>query len=113
MPTPRSAPLGSAMAFSTLFTQAAERDRDAIVDYLLETLQSRQAAGCFLDELDRLIEVLEELPESFPRAQDRYLAALDLRKAPCMNYLVLCRVEGDTVYLMRIFHQAQDYARLV
>ena len=30
-----------------------------------------------------------------------------------MNYLVLYRAEGDTVYLMRIFHQSQDYARLV
>ena len=101
------------MASSVLFTQAAERDRDIIVDYLLEKLQSQQTAERFLDELDCLIGVLEELPESVPRAQDRYLAALDLRKAPRMNYLVLYCAEGDAVYLMRIFHQAQDYARLV
>ena len=113
MPAPRSALSGSAMASSVLFTRAAEHDRDVIVDYLLEKLQSRQAAERFLDELERLIGVLEELPESFPCAQDRSLAALDLRKAPCLNYFVLYRAEGDTVHLMRIFHQSQGCARLV
>ena len=63
---PTAAPCTVARALPVT-CQRSECDRDAIVDYLLEKLQSRQAAERFLDELDRLIGVLEELPESFPR----------------------------------------------
>lgn len=101
------------MACDVYLTAQAERDRDGIVAYLLHRLGNRQAAGHFLDELDNLVGLLEHAPEMFPFSRDDYLAALGLRVAPCMRYVVLYRVRATAVYVEHIFHGSRDYARLV
>lgn len=103
----------SVMAANVYFTKTALRERDHILLYLVDSAGNVSAAASVLDELDRLIEVLEAFPLSFRISEDEALAARGLRVAPCGRYLVLYRVIGDDVYLEHMFHGSQDYARLV
>lgn len=101
------------MACDVRFAPQAEADEAAIARYLAHDLANPQAAGRFLDELEALVAVLEQTPEAFPLAHEPRLAALGYRKVPVMRYLVLYRRNGDAWVITHIFHQSQDYARLV
>lgn len=101
------------MASEVLFTKAAEKDRDLIVLYLFAKLDSPQAASRFLDELDGSIETLGAEPKAFEFARDETLARRKIRRGLFMNYVTPYRVLGNTVVVMRIFHQRQNYARLL
>lgn len=101
------------MAYRARLAESAERDRDRIVLYLLDEFGSPQAAGHFMDELDAVIANLEAVAESFPLAREARVARMGYRKALFMNYIALFKVEGDEANVARIFHQSQDYAKLV
>ena len=103
------------MAYSVLFAQAAEEDRDRIVDYLLCDLDNRQAALHFLGQVDSVTESLESFPLAFPKCEEPRLDALGYRKASFseMNYIVVFKITGLVVVVARIFHTRQDYARLI
>ena len=101
------------MAYEVELSFSAQRDRDRIVEYLLYELKSPQAALRFLDELDRVVELIGFNPELFAVSQEPRLLKLEYRKALVMKYLALYKVEGQTVKVARIFHSSQDYARLV
>lgn len=101
------------MAYSVVFAAEVERDRDAVVAYLIDSLCERNAAARFLGELDAVIDVLEKLPESYPLVYEERLAAMGYRRASFMRYLALFKIDGDRVIITNVFHQSQDYARLV
>lgn len=41
------------------------------------------------------------------------LAARNYRSFPVDNYVYLYKFEHETIYIAHVFHQSQDYARLV
>ena len=43
----------------------------------------------------------------------RELAARNYRSFPVNNYVCLYKFEHETIYIAHVFHQSQDYARLV
>ena len=49
----------------------------------------------------------------YPLVRDARLARGGYRKAALGNYLALYLEKDGTVYIARVFHQSQDYARLV
>lgn len=104
---------GLAMDYSIKLTPAAQRDRDAIIEYLLDKLHAPGSAAKFMDRLDEAIGMLQCAPESFPRSREPRLHKLGYHKAPIMNYLALYRIEGQAAIIVRIVHQTQDYARLL
>ena len=93
----------------------AEADRDAIASYLLGEAEAPRAARRFFDELDRLVESISLVPEAYPLSQDERLARMGYRKASFMSYVLLYRYDDrlGVAYVTNIFHQRQDYARLV
>ena len=101
------------MAYDVVWSFSAERDRDRIVEYLLYDLASPQAASHVLDELDKMIVILSDNPKLFALSAESRLARMGYRKYLFMRYVVLYRVEDRTVKVGRIFHTAQNYARLV
>lgn len=101
------------MNCEVVWSFAAERDRDRAVEYLLYNLKNPQAAGHFLDELDRVIELIGGNPTLFAVSTEPRLARLGYRKCLFMNYIALYKVEDDVVKVARIFHASQDYACLV
>ena len=98
------------MAYNVVWSFSAERDRDRIVEYLLYDLASPQAASHVLDELDKMIVILSDNPKLFALSAE---SRMGYRKYLFMRYVVLYRVEDRTVKVGRIFHTAQNYARLV
>jgi plasmid stabilization system protein ParE len=101
------------MGYSVVFTRAAQRDRDAVVEYLVRTLDNPGAAGRFLDELDAIIENVDSDPCMYEAVQEQRLHRQGYRKALFMNYVAVFRASCDVVYIARIFHKKQDYARLL
>ena len=97
------------MACNIRVTASAERDLDAIVSYLVRELGSPQAAGHLLDEIVRVYRILEDNPMAFPACNQQLLQRY--RKVSVMRYVILCRVDGDTVYVERIFNQLEDYVQ--
>ncbi len=101
------------MGYSVHFTRQALADQAAITEYLVSNLGNPEAARHFLDELEGAVSALERTPEAFAALEEPRLCALDYRKILFMNYVALFRVESDRVFISHIFHQSQDYARLV
>ena len=103
------------MASRLLITQSAEEDRDRIMEYLLNDLQSQQAAGHFLDEMEQTLARICDYLELCALSQDAHLARLGYCTCRFMNYLLVYVFDkaADTVTLGRIFHTRQDYAKLV
>lgn len=101
------------MEYDVIWSFSAERDRDRIVEYLLYDLASPQAAKHVLDALDAMIDALSDNPMLFAVSREPRLQRMEYRKYLFMNYIVLYRIEDDTVKVGRMFHTSQDYARLV
>lgn len=101
------------MAYDVILADEAERDRDLIVGYLLYQLKSPQAAGNFLDSLEKVTEQLEHNPLLYAVSGEPRLASLGYRIYPFMRYVALYRIKDEgEVWIGRIFHASQDYARL-
>lgn len=101
------------MAYSVHFAAEALADQESIVHYLAVTLINHEAAKHFIGELEEIASLLEEMPGAFPFSSEPRLRTLGYQKALFMNYVLLFRTEGKTVYIVRIFHQSQNYAKLV
>lgn len=101
------------MACSVCLADEASRDLDGIVAYLCKVLGAPTSAAGLLDALDAFIDVDGTYPEAHPLCADANLARSGHRKALLKSYVVLYREVGDEAVISRIFHQSQDYARLV
>lgn len=101
------------MAYSVHFASHALADQAEIAEYLMGSLKNPSAARRFLDELEGVVSTLERTPEAFAILTEPRLGALGYRKIPFMNYVALFRTESNRVYITHLFHQSQDYARLV
>ena len=101
------------MPREVVVAEEASRDIDSIIDYLCRGLATPSAASDPLDAYDEFVGVIGAFPEAYPLCDDRYLAGLGYRKALLKNYVALYRVADDAVVIARVFHQSQDYARLI
>ncbi|WP_322150913.1 type II toxin-antitoxin system RelE/ParE family toxin [Paratractidigestivibacter sp.] len=86
----------------------------------LETLHYIEGAPCepsaAVELAGRYIEFAENVgafPEVYPQMREAALQSKGFRKAALKNYLVLYRIDGGIAYVIHLFHQSRDYARLV
>lgn len=101
------------MSYNVVVLDGAQRDIREIVEYLVNVLKSPQAASGFLDEFDRQVDLLKRNPALFAVSQISELAAKSYHTAHIKNYVMLYTVRDETVYITHVFHQTQDYARLI
>ena len=92
-----------------LISAEAERNLEAIADYIAERSPSR--AVSFLEELRTQCLGLAEHPERFPLV-GRY-RRLGIRRRVHGEYLIFYRVHGDEVMVLHILQGAQDYERIL
>ena len=91
---------------------AAEAELSLIVEYL--SFFGASTADDFIDAYESKIESLREGVVEYPLSRHKRLARAGYRVALVKNYIVLYRVVSeDFVFVAHIFHQSQDYARLV
>lgn len=98
--------------FALEITESAESDLDQITDYLSIELCNPQAAAAFLDEVERVSDVLADTPELFPLCSDSKLAELGYRKAIVRAYILVYEIDADAevVRILRFFHESENYA---
>lgn len=101
------------MGYRRRILPRAKEELEEIVLYLSTVLGSPGAARTFLDGFVRQVDALCEHPNMRPLSHLPELAELGYRSAPVGNYLFLYRVTDDEIVIAHVFHQSQDYARLV
>ena len=101
------------MAYKLIITERADELIDRLAAYLVNKLKNPDAASHFLDELETIYNRLEDKPYQFSESKDEYLFLRGYREALFreMKYRVIFRTDGQTVYILGVFHTLEDYAR--
>ena len=99
------------MAYKLNVTEHADELLDNVVHHLIYRLKNKQAAKHLLDGIDSIYDRLEVNPYQFSECRDACLAKKGYREAvvPQMNYIIIFDVETDTVNIIGIFHQLENY----
>ena len=92
-------------------TEPAERDIQAVAQYIAGELQNRQAALRLLDNVEEVISSLKEMPSRYPLVQDEILSASGIRFCSVQNYLVFyaIREKSKTVVIERFLYGKRDW----
>lgn len=93
---------------SVIFSLMAEKDLEAIADYIAQDNPIRSLF--FVQELRKQCLDFGHFPNSHPRFLE---LGKDARIVPYKNYVVLYRVLEDIVSIERILHGARDILNLV
>lgn len=101
------------MACRAVILESAAREYEQVVSYLADVLGSPGAAASFMDEFDRQLSLVRESPEMHALSRMPELAARGYRAMLVGSYVALYKADGDAVVVAHVFHQSQDYARLV
>ena len=99
------------MDYKLVISEHADELLDNLVYYLLFRLKNEQAAKHLLDGIDGIYDRLEINPFQFPLSRDVYLASKGYHEAvvPQMDYIVIFDVREETVNVVGIFHQLENY----
>ena len=70
-----------------------------------------QAANNLMEDINQAFALLEAFAASFSFCEDSYLASKGYRKFALKkhDYLIIYRVEENTVYLVGFFHILENY----
>lgn len=101
------------MAYKLIVTERADKLLDNIIYHLLYCLKSEQAARHLLDELEKIHIRLKENPLQFPLSKDIYLESKGYHEVviPQVDYILVFNIKDDTVNIVGIFHQLENYQR--
>ena len=101
------------MAYNVTITPEARREYEQVLSYLSKVLNSPGAARRFADEFDHQLDSIRDNPELHALSRMPELAARGYRALIVNTYIALYKIAGDSIVIAHIFHQSQDYARLV
>lgn len=103
------------MAYRLIITEHAEELIDKLILYLMFHLKNEQAASHLLSGLEHIYSRLEVNPLQFPICKDKYLAAKEYREAiiPHMNYILIFQILDNSVIIMGVFHQLENYSEKI
>ena len=103
------------MPYNLVITDRADEQTDYLAGYLVNILKNSGAFLHFLNEIDSVYNRLEDNPYQFPPSSDPYLNFKGYREALLseMSYRIVFRIELQTVYIVGIFHDLEDYAKKV
>ena len=95
------------------FLISAQEELDEILEYLTALSGGTKTAVSFLNELEEKMNLVCANPEIFALSKIENLSLLGYRTFFVKKYVVLYFYRDQTVFIAHIFHQMQDYARLV
>lgn len=101
------------MAYRVYESETARKELFRIVDYVEYVLVNPQAAEGIAAAYIALSKKLERFPDMYPACNEPRLHRDGYRKASVGSYVVIYHRDGNDVYVDHIFHQSQDYARLI
>ena len=88
-----------------VISATAKADLVEIGDFI--AVDSRQRAQTFVDELVACCRQLATMPRAFPLVP--HLKAAGLRRRPYRDYVILYRIEDETVQVLRVLHGARRH----
>ena len=97
--------------YTVIRTDDAENDLACYVAYLVRQKRNPQAARNLLDDYDETIDSLENVAGSLAEPSSSKLRERGLKRINFLHhaYLLLHRIEDDTVYVTNVFHQTEDF----
>lgn len=103
------------MAYKLVITEHADDLFDRLVYHLIYRLKNEQAAKHLLDGVENVYSRLEIYPEQFPVSRDTFLAKRGYHEAvvPQIDYVIVFAVRSDTVNVVGVFHQSENYQRKI
>lgn len=101
------------MACPRVILSSAQLEYESIVEYLAVELASPTAAVEFMAEFEHQLNLVCDMPEIHGFSRIPELEAMGYRPMPVKRYAALYRFDGEKIIVAHIFHQTQDYARLV
>ena len=101
------------MSCKPKFLVSAQEELDAILEYLIVLSGGTKTAASFLDELEVKMDLVCANPKIFALSKIENLSVLGYRSFFVKKYVVQYFYRDQTVFIAHIFHQTQDYARLV
>ena len=101
------------MTYKVVFEDSAIVEYVEIVDYLIVTKRSKTAAKNFVDEMQRILDLVKANPDNFGLSKYKKIHKLRYHKVNINNYVMLYKVKSNEVLVVHIFHQSQNYAKLV
>lgn len=99
------------MACNVRIQNTAIRELDETVEYLLSF--GPQTAKSFLNEWEKTLEDLRSGIIEHRLSKFETLAKLGYHTILIKNYIILYYKEEKDIVVAHLFHQSQDYARLV
>lgn len=103
------------MGYKVVMAESAEKALDRFVTYLLFEKKSEQAARNLLNDFEATKISLSNVAGSLKLCDNPKLKELGYRRINFLShrYFMLYRVEENTVYVDGIFHELQDYEKVM
>jgi len=100
------------MTYKVTQSVPADLDLDGIVFYIVGQLKNPKAAGDLLDEYRERLKNLQKTPKLYRLSRIERLARMGYRVFTFGGYLGLFTIDEaeKEVFIVRLFHQRQDYA---
>ncbi|MDR3288070.1 MAG: type II toxin-antitoxin system RelE/ParE family toxin [Peptococcaceae bacterium] len=99
--------------YKVKFTPLANNDMDGMYEYIFDTLSAPMAAENLIEEIEKKIKRLADMPSSCPAVDDELLQAKGYRKLVVKNYIALYMVSDaeKLVTIMRVVYGMSDYEK--
>lgn len=99
------------MRYEVIVTPDAGKDWDNYLSYLDKVKKNPQAVMNLNNDLEDAVYTLETMAGSLKYDDDPDIAAMGYRRIHLKKhrYFMLYRLEDDTAFVDRIFHDLQDY----
>lgn len=101
--------------YKIVVTNPAANDINNAVLYIANELNNKNAAVNLIDETQKAINSLSDMPGRYPVVGDASLAQLGIRMLQIKNYLVfyVIREETKTVVILRFLYSKRDWKNIL
>jgi len=96
-----------------VYLPSFQQDLDAIIDYIIYTLEAPQAASNLLDELEKSINDLKMFPLAHRLYRPIKPIAVEYRVLAVKNYLVFYVALEKTIEIHRIIYKKRNLSQLI
>lgn len=99
------------MTYKLEITPHAEQQIDNCIQYVCQSLHSRQGASAIIDDIQSAFATLEICAEGFAYCEDPHLHMKGYRKLALSqhDYVLIYQIISGTVYIMGFFHMKENY----
>lgn len=101
--------------YRLIITKAAENDLRNAAFYIAYDLKNETAANRLLDEADKQLSTLCDMPECCPLVRDSFLASRGVRMKIIKKYLAfyVIREESKSITVLRFLHSRRDWLSIL